>query len=295
MRKICLFVAYDGTRLHGWQAQRQRRTVAGELVGAITAKLGERPELEGASRTDAGVHAMGQAASFATSTSIPTRKLPIVLNSALGDDVRVREARDVDPSFHARFQALGKLYRYTFLVADLVDPFIGRYTTRLRRWPDVDAMQSGAAALVGEHDFESFRNRSDDEPATTVRRIDRVDVRRAGSLLHIEVLGTAFLYRMVRNIAGTLLDVGLGRSSPADVATILAARDRRRAGPTAPPQGLCLVRVVFTAAELELARRSPAALGDFLALADFDAGADPAAAAPELETDSGEFDRRVLG
>ncbi len=266
MRKVCLIVAYDGTRFHGWQTQPGTRTVQSELAGAIGRALDEDVGVEGASRTDAGVHAYGQAAAFVTSTAVPTDRLGEVINRELPDDLRVRAARDVDVRFRPRQDNLGKLYRYTYVVGPDDDPFLGRFATRLRSTPDVDAMREAAAHLEGEHDFDAFRNRSEPQPQTTVRRVRRVLVRRDGRFVHVEAVGDGFLYKMVRNIAGTLLDVGVGRLDGLALPEILRSLDRTRSGRTAPSEGLALVRVLFDADELAAAVRTPRALGDFLLL-----------------------------
>jgi len=201
-----------------------------------------------------------------TSTPIPTERLTMVLNPELPADLRVRSARDVPFDFHPRFDALGKLYRYTFRVGPDDDPFIGPFVCRLRRRPDVEAMRYAAPSLVGEHDFAAFQNRNDPAPQSTVRRLYRVDVREDGCLLHLDVVGDAFLYKMVRNIAGSLLDVGQGRLPAEDLAGILASADRTRAGATAVPEGLTLVRVLFGGDELRAAREAPETLDGFLSL-----------------------------
>jgi len=274
-RRVRVFVAYDGSQFYGWQFQPGLRTVQGELTRAVREGLPRRPGSEsegdsdqydvvGASRTDTGVHAYGQAAAFTTDTPLPTEKIPCVLNAELARDVRILEAEEVSEEFDPRRDACGKLYRYSYSMSPVDDPFSGCFSTWIREEPDVDAMRAAAAWLIGEHDFASFKNTSDLDRESTVRRLDHVGVRRDGALLHVEVVGTAFLYRMVRNIAGTLLDVGRGRFSPDDVRGIVAARDRAAAGTTAPPEGLCLVRVFFAPAELVKAAFDPSSIAEFL-------------------------------
>jgi tRNA pseudouridine38-40 synthase len=246
-RRVLLSVAYDGSGASGWQIQPDRRTIQGELEAAVARVLGEPSRVDGASRTDSGVHALGQAAALTTSSAVPAERIVHVLNRALPPDIRVRTSREVATDFYPRAAAYGKIYRYTWLIAGGECPFLRRYTERIPRRPDVAAMREAAVHIVGEHDFRAFQNASDQAPPSTVRTIWAVDIHEEDRLVHVQVAGSGFLYNMVRNIAGTLLDVGYGRRSPGAVATALAARDRRLAGPTASARGLCLLGVYFDA------------------------------------------------
>ena len=246
MRRIHLSLAYDGTAYHGWQFQPSEATVQGKLQEVLSDLLAEEVSIHGASRTDAGVHARGQAASLATSTPIPTEKLPIVANIELPPDIRIVAARDVEEGFHPRFDAVGKHYRYTFCLGEIDDVFSSRYVSRVRGSLAVDAMSEAAACLVGEHDFSSFHNSSEDKPATTVRRLFHVGLTSPGEgVLQIDVVGNAFLYNMVRVLAGTLLEVGQRRREPGSVEKALQTARRSDAGVTAPASGLCLEEVFF--------------------------------------------------
>jgi tRNA pseudouridine38-40 synthase len=256
-RKVLLTVEYDGTRYHGWQLQPDLMTVEGELREAVKEALGHPVELEAASRTDSGVHAVGQAAAFLTGSPVPTARLPVVLNARLPEDVRALHAEQVPTDFHPRFDAAGKIYRYTFYCRESESVFWGRYACRIPRWPGVESMRRAAACLVGEHDFRAFQGATKQAALTTVRRMLAFRLIERPPFLRLYVVGTAFLYKMVRNLAGTLLEVGLERRPVESVAELLASRDRRRAGPTLAARGLCLVRVCFSARELEQAARAP--------------------------------------
>lgn len=243
-RNIRLVLEYDGTDYCGWQVQPNGPTVQERLEAAILRITGETVRVAGAGRTDAGVHAAGQVANFHTSSRLPAATIARALNALLPRDIAVLSAGEADPSFHARFSATGKQYRYSILNRP-IRPALGRQTVlHLPRPLDDGAMREGARCLVGTHDFSSFACNSgkDDNPVRTVRA---VSVERRGELVVIDIEAVSFLYKMVRSIAGTLLAVGKGTIPPAGVAAILDARDRGRAFPTAPAHGLCLVSVSY--------------------------------------------------
>jgi tRNA pseudouridine38-40 synthase len=197
-----------------------------------------------AGRTDAGVHAAGQVVSFVAHDAFPIDKLSIALNTSLPPDLSARDAARVAPAFSARNSALER--RYVYAVLNRRDPsaVLRRFAHHEYRKLDVDAMRAGAAHLIGEHDFVTFCGVLPDRGGT-VRTVEAIDITHDGELVRLEVRGAGFLHRMVRIITGTLLDVGAGRSTPNDVAEMLAARDRRRAGTTAPPHGLVLAGVTY--------------------------------------------------
>jgi tRNA pseudouridine38-40 synthase len=237
-------VEYDGTDFCGFQFQPNLRTVAGELENALS-RLFDRPvKVTCAGRTDAGVHATGQVISFVSHDAFPVDKLTLALNSALPPDLTARDASRVDDEFSARLSALERRYRY--LVLNRRDPSaaLRRFAHHEYRTLDLAPMQEAAASLIGEHDFVTFCGVLP-ERGGTVRTVDVIDLARDGDLVRLRIRGKGFLHRMVRIITGTLLDVGAGRRTPAEVAAMLAARDRRAAGPTASPQGLALVEVVY--------------------------------------------------
>jgi len=197
-----------------------------------------------AGRTDAGVHASAQVVSFVSHDAFPVDKLTIALNTSLPADLTARDAARVDSRFSARLSALER--RYTYAVLNRRDPsaVLRRFAHHEHRALDLERMRAGAAHLIGEHDFLTFCGVYPDRGGT-VRTIDAIDIERAGELVRVHVRGESFLHRMVRIVVGTLLDVGAGRREPDDVAAMLAARDRRAAGPTAPAHGLCLVDVRY--------------------------------------------------
>lgn len=245
MRHIRLVVEYDGSQLHGWQRQHNAPTVQQHLEEALAKLLTHDVQVVGASRTDAGVHARGQVASFRTERSIPVHGIRRGLNSMLPETIAVRDAAEVPDEFHPRFSATGKHYRYSILTRNERSP---RYRDRTWHHPDplnVAAMQEAARALIGEHDFAAFRA-AGCTAKTTMRRVDVIALTRAQPhLLDIDIRGNAFLRQMVRIIVGTLAEVGTGKRSPAQVAEILAAKDRTKAGITAPAHGLELIEVRY--------------------------------------------------
>jgi tRNA pseudouridine38-40 synthase len=243
-RTIKLTIEYDGTDFHGWQVQPGLRTVQGELQAALRQMTGEDRCARGAGRTDAGVHALGQVATFTTETAIPLEGFRRGLGRLTPPDIGIRAAEEVPEGFDARFSATGKRYRYRLLVAPAPSALRRHVTHWVVRPVDVDAMRAGAAHLVGRHDFAAM-HAADDHREDAVRTVFSIDVRGEGDEVVIDVVGEGFLKNMVRIIAGTLLEVGTGKHAPAWIAEVLATRDRRRAGPTLPAQGLCLVEVLY--------------------------------------------------
>jgi tRNA pseudouridine38-40 synthase len=244
MRNIRLTLEFDGTCYAGWQRQINGISVEQKVREAIRKLTGEEPELIGCSRTDAGVHARRYVCSFRTGSSIPAEKLKYALNNLLPADIVVLESETADQDFHARFSAKGKRYTYTICNREMPPAIARNYVCFLKRPLDAKLMGEAAAHLVGKHDFSSFRN-SNSSARSSVRTIFDLTVSRAGDTITISVTGDGFLYNMVRIIAGTLMEAGLGCISPADVRDILEAKDRSRAGKTAPASGLCLEEVFY--------------------------------------------------
>ena len=243
-KRILLRVAYDGTDFHGWQVQPNARSVEGELNKAIQEITGEEISVIGASRTDAGVHGMGNVAVFDTASPIPADKFMYALNTKLSEDVSVVESREVATDFHPRHCDSIKTYEYRFYVSEVNNPLKRRNAYRIQNRPDIKLMNEAAAYLVGEHDFKSFCS-VHTSAETTVRKLYSAAVREDGEDIVIRVSGAGFLYNMVRIIAGTLLDVGNKKYEPEHIKAILEGCDRTLAGPTLEPQGLTLISIEF--------------------------------------------------
>ena len=271
MRNLRLVVAYDGTDFHGWQRQPDLPTVQDCLEAGIERVTGGRVHVWGSGRTDAGVHALNQVANFKTDCPIPCENLLKALNNVLPPTVRVKEVQEVSEKFHARYDVRSKTYRYRILQAPICSPFLWRIVWHYPFPLDHGRMASAARLFEGEHDFTSFaavdpdvgeglcgpperREHYEGAPlpdthggGEMVRRIfsSRVLWRPRTSMLIYETSGNGFLHHMVRNIVGTLVEVGRGKLTSQDIARILEARDRALAGPTAPAQGLCLAKVEY--------------------------------------------------
>lgn len=244
MRVIKLTVAYDGTDFAGWQRQARHRTVQAVLEDALGPIAGRPVVIHGAGRTDAGVHAAGQVASFTLERPIAAHDLRRALNARLPYDVRVMAAAEAEPGFHARFMARLKTYHYRVCTLPVLPPLERRTAWHVRGPLDEEAMARAAALLVGEHDFASFRA-AGSAVRSTVRTLTRSAVVVDASGFRYEVSGTGFLRHMVRAVVGTLVEVGRGRLAAGDLSAILEACDRASAGPTAPPQGLVLHAVEY--------------------------------------------------
>jgi tRNA pseudouridine38-40 synthase len=257
-----LTLAYDGTEFHGWQVQPGQVTVQGELQKALGRITGEAPLPQGSGRTDAGVHALGQVASFSLQAPIPPDNLMRALNRSLPPSIRVLEAGTVPSTFHARHSAVAKTYEYRIFRSRICPPFIARYVHHCI-WPlDLGELDRAAKALEGEHDFFSFAATDPDMagrdqeydaerklealPASAIRTIfSSAWEQRSNELLVYRVRGSGFLHHMVRNLVGTMLEVGRGMLRSDDIARILAAKNRSAAGPTAPARGLFLHSVEY--------------------------------------------------
>ena len=243
-KRILLTIEYDGSAYCGWQRQLNGPSVQQKVEEALFKVTGERVGITGASRTDAGVHALGQRAHFDMESAIPADKVPFALNTRLPRDIRVTAGREVDGRFHARFDAAGKEYGYLIYNRRHPSALLRDLSAHVSVPLDVDAMERACRYLPGTHDFAAFQA-AGGTAKTTIRRIDSVRVGRQGDEIRLVIYGTAFLYNMVRIIAGTLIYVGQGRL-PEDVfARAIETGDRLQLGPTAPPQGLCLNRVDY--------------------------------------------------
>lgn len=244
MKRVKLTVAYDGTNYCGWQIQPNGLAVQEVLNRSLTELLGEEIRTMGASRTDAGVHALGNVAVFDTRARMPASKISYALNTRLPEDIRVQDSREVPGDFHPRFTSTVKTYEYRILNTTFQDP-----TRRLNSFHwygrlDLEAMRRAAKLLEGTHDFKSFATAAPDVE-DTVRTIYRTELWKENDMIHFRITGNGFLYNMVRIITGTLLEVGKGAYPPEHVAEILHARDREQAGPTARALGLTLVEIRY--------------------------------------------------
>ena len=239
-----LVIEYDGARFSGWQKQPGQRTVQGVLETALETVLRKPGRLQGAGRTDAGVHALGQTGSFETDSEIEPNRLRKGLTALSRPDIAVVDAAVAPDGFNARFDAVGKHYRYTVLNRSMPSPLFGGRSFFVPTPLDTERMRDAAALLVGRHDFSGFRS-ADCERENTMRTLTKVAISKEGALVHIDVEGTAFLKNMVRIIAGTLVDIGRGRFDVDRIREVLHTGDRRLAGQTAPAHGLILVKVFY--------------------------------------------------
>lgn len=246
MRTIKLTIEYDGTAYAGWQVQPNGLAVQEVIEKALAGLVKDSVRLVSSGRTDAGVHARGMVASFRTNSSIPVKAFCEGLNSFLPSDIAIREASEVAVDFNPRRDAVAKHYRYMVLNASRRSPLYRNFVWRIGQALDLDAMRCAARLFVGEKDFAAFRA-SNCAAKTTVRRIDTLDISRQGAIIVFDVIGSGFLKNMVRIMVGTLVEVGRGAMSVDDVQKLFQHRDRRKAGMTAPPQGLCLEEVFYGA------------------------------------------------
>lgn len=243
--RILLELSYLGGNYAGFQVQPNKPTVQSTLQDALEAVYGDRLPVRGCSRTDSGVHAKQYFATYDTTQHISPDRIPLALNSHLPCDIAVRSSELVPESFHVRHDVLWKEYRYTLYNSQIRDPFIEGRACRLKcvfSSSELERMRDAARLIVGRKDFRAFMSEGS-SITDTVRSVLRLDITLSGDLIFIDAAADGFLYNMVRIIVGTLIDVARGRFAPDDVADIIASRDRKRAGFTAPPEGLCLERV----------------------------------------------------
>ncbi|TAN40343.1 MAG: tRNA pseudouridine(38-40) synthase TruA [Nitrospirae bacterium] len=255
MRYIRLLMEYDGSAYHGWQSQRSGGTIQDIITGTLAGITSGPVKLTGASRTDAGVHALGQVAVFSTASALSADTIKRALNAKLPRDMRILSAEETGSSFHPRYAALRKSYFYLISTSPRQSAFLHRFLWDVRTGLDIGLMQEAAGCITGEHDFSSFRAtgcgaRSTIRTVTSLElaQLDEIGFMTAsmkGDFIRIRIEANAFLRYMVRNIVGTLVEVGKGNISPAGFSEILNARDRTLAGPTAPPQGLFLEHITY--------------------------------------------------
>ncbi|EET58664.1 tRNA pseudouridine synthase A [Marvinbryantia formatexigens DSM 14469] len=244
MKRVKLIVAYDGTNYSGWQIQPNAVTIESMLNLHLSELLGEPIRVIGASRTDAGVHALGNVAVFDTSARMPAEKISYAMNTRLPQDIRIQDSCEVAADFHPRFCKTIKTYEYRILNRRFPDPTRRLYSLFYYYPLDVENMRRALAYLVGEHDFKSLCTHKE-EVENTVRTIYEADIQKDGDMISIRISGNGFLYNMVRIIVGTLLRVGSGYYPPEYMQELLAAKNRQAAGETAPPQGLTLLEIRY--------------------------------------------------
>jgi tRNA pseudouridine38-40 synthase len=249
MRYLKLTIAYDGTDFHGWQIQKNKPTIQGEIVGILRRLTQENITLHGAGRTDAGVHALGQIASFRTQSVLSAQEFQRALNAILPPTIRILQAEETGPQFNARWSAHGKIYRYRIYRGKVVPPMLHRYVLHYPFPLDEAAMCEAAGHFVGRHDFSSFAastgSEEEDEDRAMEREVYAAELVRSpdNEELIFTIHGRSFLRYMVRKIVGTLLDVGRGKLIPGDIERLFALKDRSKSGPTVPSQGLTMVEV----------------------------------------------------
>lgn len=245
MANIKLILEYDGTNYHGWQIQPDVPTIQGEIERALKKVFKQKISTISAGRTDAGVHAKGQVVNFKSFVSFPSRQLVFALNSVLSRDIRVVKAQQVPDDFHARYSACYKIYRYLIYNQSPLPPWYRNFTWLVGYPLNCDLMRKAADYLIGRHDFSSFQNQGSPSK-NPIRNLEKIKIVRKASFISILIKADGFLYKMARNITGTLVEIGKGKIPPYRIDDILKAKDRRKAGPTAPPQGLYLWRVGYS-------------------------------------------------
>ncbi len=251
LRNVKLVIGYDGTDFSGWQRQKNSRTIQGEIEHFLNRMTREDILLNGAGRTDAGVHAEGMVAHFHTASTISCDDFLHSLNSMLSGAIRIFSAEEVASSFHARFSAIGKKYQYDFYIGKIHPPRLRLHTLHVTATLDFNAIQQGLTIIAGTHDFSSFENSGSRDKSVcsgrgAIRTIhEALLLQTSSELFSLQFTGDGFLRNMIRNLVGTLIQVGRGKTTPQEFAAILAAKDRNMAGPTAPAHGLWLKKVLY--------------------------------------------------
>ena len=244
MRNIKLTIEYDGKGFGGWQKQPNKLNIQGEIERAIEEITGEKVDLIASGRTDAGVHALAQMANFKTNSKLPVEKYPIALNTKLKKSIRIQKAEEVEENFHSRYHCKQKTYRYIINNSGQGSSIYRNLEYFIPNKLDVEKMQEAVKYFEGEHDFKAFKA-SGTSSKSSVRTIYKAKVEKQGERIIIELTGNGFLYNMVRIIAGTLVEVGLGKIKPEEISEIIEKKERANAGKTLPPQGLYLVKVEY--------------------------------------------------
>lgn len=237
-------IMYDGSRYFGWQRLGNKDTIQGRIENVLSRMCDADITINGAGRTDAGVHAQGMVANAILETEMTPSEIRSYVNNYLPEDIAIINVEPAKDRFHARYNATGKQYRYTCYDGDIKPVFDRKYVTVLEKIPDIETMRKAAAYLIGTHDFFSFQGNSKMKKST-VRNIDTIKISRNGGYIYFDYHGDGFLQNMIRIVTGTLLEIGYGNMKPEDIPDIMQARDRSKAGPKLPPEGLCLVKVDY--------------------------------------------------
>lgn len=242
-----ILVAYDGTKYSGWQIQPNATSIQSKIEDAVKIILKKHTRVIGSGRTDAGVHALGQVANFRVSEQVDLYRFLRSINSILPKDIRVKHIEDAPLDFHAQYSATGKIYHYRICLEKVQSPFLRLYTYHLHDKIDIHLLKEASRLFVGTHDFTSFANEAHAGSAqkNPVRTLQRLDIVMEEEGLRLEFEANGFLYKMVRNIVGTLLEVASGKRKIEEILHIMDAKDRKKAGKAAPPQGLCLIKVHY--------------------------------------------------
>ena len=244
MRNIKLIIEYDGAKFGGWQKQPTKLNIQGEIEKAIQEITGEEINLTASGRTDAGVHSLGQVANFKTNSNIAIEKFPMAINSKLKKSIVIKEAEEVEKDFHARYKCKGKKYRYIINNSTCGSAIYRGLEYHIPQKLDIDKMKKAIKYFEGKHDFKGFRA-SGTSSKDSVREIYKAEIIQEKERIYIELTGNGFMYNMVRIIAGTLVDVGLGKIKPEDISNIIQSKNRTLAGKTLPAHGLYLVEVYY--------------------------------------------------
>ncbi len=244
MRNIKLTIEYDGKDFNGWQKQPTKLNIQGEIERAIEQITGEKVDLIASGRTDAGVHSLGQIANFKTESKLPIEKFPVALNSKLKKSIRIQNAEEVEENFHSRYSCKQKTYRYIINNSKEGSAIYRNLEYHMPIKLDIKSMEKAIKYFEGEHDFKAFKA-SGTSSKNSVRKIYKAEIKKDGDRILIELTGSGFLYNMVRIIAGTIVEVGLGKIKPEDIPNIIESKDRTKAGKTLPPYALYLVKVEY--------------------------------------------------
>ena len=244
MRNIKLTIEYDGTKYCGWQIQKNAVSIQETLEKTIGNLTSQKVDLRGSSRTDAGVHAKGMVANFFTLSTIPEKNFPAAINGLLPHDIVIINAQEVGSSFHSRYDSLGKKYSYTIINRKAPSALLKNYAAHISYELNVNIMKEACSYFVGTHDFYGFMS-SGSCVKSTIRSVKALEIENSGEIIKVYITADGFLYNMVRIIAGTLIDVGKGKIKLEHIADIINSKERKRAGNTAPAQGLCLEHVYY--------------------------------------------------